>query len=269
MPVALDVVIPCYNAAATLTRAAESALAQAQVRHVWLIDDASTDHSPQIISRLTTASNRIFSARLPDNGGVSRARNWGLLQSNADYIAFLDADDAYETGALAAATVALAQHPQLGLVRLKLKAVGLPARYAGHPKLPEAWQRLEMTVGGNTVFRRSLLLACGGFPADELFKRFGGEDAALGIALTRSSIVGTLFGANEPAVLHYYRPGMHAERLLDAALFAQTAPRISAADLAAAEAVSQRISRQLTDLHACLTPPQTGIMPLFPERPPA
>ncbi|KLT73326.1 glycosyltransferase [Neisseria arctica] len=261
----LDVIIPCYNAASTITRAAESALAQTQVRYVWLIDDASTDTSRDIIRQLASAHPRIKPSFLPDNGGVSRARNWGMLQSDADYLAFLDADDAYEAGALEAALIALTQYAELSLVRLKLKPVGLPERYLRHCGLPSAWQRLEMTVGGNTVFRKNALLACGGFPQDEIFKRFGGEDAALGIALTRSSVVGTLFGENEPGVLHYCRKGMHAERLLDTALFNRSHSEITNDDLAAAEAVTQRICSRLNSIRNSL-PQQTGIMPLFPSR---
>lgn len=266
MTALLDVVIPCYQAAATLARAAESALAQPEVRHVWLVDDASTDDTRAAMNALAAALPRIRCAFLPDNGGVARARNWGLLQSDAEYVAFLDADDAYETGALAAAMMALPLYPHISLIRLKLKAVGLPERYRRHPGLAQAWQRLQMTVGGNTVFRRSVLLACGGFPQDELFRRFGGEDAALGIALTRTSVVGTLFGEDEPAVLHYCRDGMHAERLLDLALFNIPHPHIHTDHLAQAEAVTERICRQLAAAREALSPPQTGIMPLLPER---
>lgn len=41
---------------------------------------------------------------MPKNGGVAKARNWGAIQSEAEFIAFLDADDAYENGALQVAT---------------------------------------------------------------------------------------------------------------------------------------------------------------------
>ena len=152
-------------------------------------------------------------------GGTARARNWGALQSRADFTAFLDADDAYEVSALLPAYTALSRFTYLSLVRLKLRPVGFPNRYLTHPDFNRAWQQLEMTVGGNTVFRRNTLLACGGFPQDEIFRTFGGEDAALGIALTRSSVVGTLFGEQDAAVRHTYRPNIHAERLLELALY--------------------------------------------------
>ena len=258
----LDVIIPCYNAAATLRAAAESALAQSRVRTVWLVDDASQDDTAEVMSQLAAQYPQIRCACLPQNGGAAQARNWGVLQSDADFAAFLDADDAYETEALAPAYLALETIPYLALVRLKLRPAGFPDHYTAHPAFAEAWQRLEMTVGGNMVFRRSVLLACGGFPQDALFRRFGGEDAALGIALTRAAVVGTLFGDNDPAVIHNHRPGIHAEKLLDAALFGKIPDGMTAQHQAEAEAVTQRICAAVEGLKTTLSFGQTGITAL-------
>ncbi len=261
----LDVAIPVYNAAATLEAATMSALQQPQVDTVWLVDDASTDNSLAVMQRLQQQhAERVRIIALPQNGGVSVARNQALWRSQAECIAFLDADDAYLPGALEAPWVALSQQPMLGLVRLGLLAQGFPTHFMQHPGFARAWQSLEMTVGGNTVFRRAVLLACGGFPEDALFRRLGGEDAALGIALTRASVVGTLFA--EKTVVHNYRPGMHAERLLNAHLGLLSSAPASAEDLAAAEAVTQRIVQQLAAVRASLDVAQTGICPLHITR---
>ncbi|WP_373740482.1 glycosyltransferase family 2 protein [Neisseria sp.] len=266
MQPALDVVIPCYNAEGTLRRAAESAVRQKPVQTVWLIDDASSDGTAVVMAELAAEFPDIIRCEyLPQNGGVSRARNWGLLQSSAEFTAFLDADDEYENGALDAAHMALSHYPYLGLVRLKLAAVGLPERYAQHENLPAVWRQLEMTVGGNTVFRRSLLLAAGGFPQDKLFCQFGGEDGALGIAFTRANVVGTLFAPESSGVRHYCRDGMHAERLLDAGLFGVSDPHITEAHRLEAEAVTQRICNALAGVKANLVFGQTGITELTAE----
>ena len=261
----LDVIIPCYNAADTLAAAAASALAQADVRHVWLVDDASTDQTADIMRQLAAAHPRIQCTRLAENGGAARARNWGALQSDADFTAFLDADDTYEPNVLSPAYMALAQFSYLSLVRLKLRPVGFPQSYTGHADFKKAWQQLEMTVGGNTVFRRSVLLACGGFPQDELFRKFGGEDGALGIALTRSSVVGTLFDDNDAAVCHRYRTGIHAEHLLNAVLFDKARSDITDTDYAEAEAVTQRICNRLEEIRSHAQHPQNGIMKLHAQ----
>lgn len=100
---------------------------------------------------------------MPKNGGVAKARNWGAIQSEAEFIAFLDADDAYENGALQVASKIFEFKPETSLVRLNLKPVDLAERYSSHPNFDFAWQHMQMTCGGNVVFRRTFFLACGGF----------------------------------------------------------------------------------------------------------
>ncbi len=262
-----DIVIPCYNCASTLQRAVESCLKQPELNRLWLIDDASTDETWPLIQTLRqNHSERISSCRLPENGGVARARNWGALQSNADIVAFLDADDAYQENALSAAVMSFAKFDYLGLIRLRLIPIGLPERYANHPNLAKVWQILNMTGGGNTIFRRNFLLACGGFPQDELFRHFGGEDGALGIATVNSSVVGTLFDDKEPGVLHYCRKGMHAERLLDAHLFHTHHPDITSDRITQAEHITETINARLASLKKILNVAQCGTMPIQVER---
>lgn len=262
----LDVIIPCFNVEQTLSRAVLSCVQQPELNEIWLIDDGSSDNTWAEMQKLAAVYPQIRTERLPENGGVARARNWGALQSSADLIAFLDADDAYEQGALEAAYFSFQNFDYLGLIRLKVKPVGLSERYAQHEKIDHAWRILEMTVGGNMVFRRNFFLACGGFPRNELFHHFGGEDGALGLATTYNSVVGTLFGENEPAVLHYCRDGMHAERLLEAFLYDLHDPRITQEHKDEADGVTQNIGDKLQNLKTILSVAQYGIMPLQVSR---
>lgn len=256
----IDVIIPCYNAVSTLQRAIQSVLDQPELGHLWLIDDGSSDD--------TLALARHFEAQLPQkirvdvmpqNGGVAKARNWGALQSRAEFIAFLDADDAYQRGALQVAQGIFHFRPETGLVRLGLKAVGMPERYTNHPEFAKAWQVMQMTCGGNMVFRRAFFLACGGFPQDALFREFGGEDGALGIATTQIAQVATAF--DEVGVLHYCREGMHAERLLEALLFNRHDSNITSEKLQQADQVTQSICHQIQLLAQCLQS-EKGIYPV-------
>ena len=41
----IDVIIPCYNAEQTLSRAVQSALSQTYLGKIWLIDDGSKDNT--------------------------------------------------------------------------------------------------------------------------------------------------------------------------------------------------------------------------------
>jgi len=97
-PAPVDVIIPVYNAADYVARAAASALATPGAR-VILVDDGSTDGSAEVCDRL--AEDPRVQVLHQANRGASSARNTGLAAATADYVAFLDADDVLIPGALA------------------------------------------------------------------------------------------------------------------------------------------------------------------------
>lgn len=261
----IDVIIPCYNAEQTLERAVRSVLNQPHLGTLWLIDDASTDQTLLLAQQFATQyPEKIKVEQMPRNSGVAKTRNWGVLQSAAEIIAFLDADDAYESHALTLASSVFHFRPEILVLRLALTPIGIAERYSSHPNFEFAWQHMRMTCGGNVVFRRAFFLACGGFPQHQLFRELGGEDGALGIATTQVSQVGTLF--NEPGVLHYCRDGMHAERLLEAILFNKVPKNITTEQMAEAQAVTDNICRQIEVLKCGLNSESFGVTPLVLER---
>ena len=261
----IDVIIPCYNAEQPLQRAVQSVLNQAELGTLWISDDASTDNTFALAKQFEAqVPHKIKVEQMPRNSGVAKARNWGALQSDAEFIAFLDADDAYENGALQVAEAIFHFRPEAMVVRLTLKPVGIAERYASHPNFEYAWQHMRMTCGGNVVFRRAFFLACGGFPQHQLFRELGGEDGALGIATTKISYVATAF--TEAGVLHYCRDGMHAERLLDAILFNKRPKGVTEEKMAQANAVTDNICQQVTELVKSLEKRNVGIYPLVLER---
>lgn len=261
----IDVIIPCYNAAQTLERAVKSVLNQPHLGTLWLIDDASTDQTLSLAQQFAAQyPEKINVEQMPRNSGVAKTRNWGALQSAAEIIAFLDADDAYEPEALTLASSVFHFRPEIQVLRLALSPVGIAERYSAHPNFDFAWQHMRMTCGGNVVFRRAFFLACGGFPQHQLFRELGGEDGALGIATTQVCQVGTLF--NEPGVLHYCRDGMHAERLLDAILFNKIPPDITDEKMNEAQAVTDKICQQMRLLRDGLTADNVGVIPLALQR---
>lgn len=258
----LDVIIPCYQAAETLERAVNSCLQQSGVTNIILVDDGSTDNTWELIQILQSQYSQVIGLKMPENSGVAMARNWGTLHSQADLVAFLDADDAYEEQALAPIASVFYYLPELSLLRLKFTPVNLSDEYLQHPKFDYAWEIVQMTGAGNTVFRRNILLAAGGFPQDELFKRLGGEDGALGIALVKSTAVGTLFEEKYQGVKLYCRPGMHAEGLLRAALFNEHHENITHNDMAYANRVTEKIIKRLKQCQSILQVNDAGRRPI-------
>lgn len=257
----IDVIIPCFNAEQTLQRAVQSVLNQPELGTLWLVDDGSSDNTLALAESFAAqVPQKIRVEQMPKNGGAAKARNWGALQSQAEFIAFLDADDAYESNALQVAKAIFTFRPETLLVRLALKPIGLAERYLSHPDFKRAWQTMAMTCGGNVVFQRAFFLACGGFPQHQLFRQFGGEDGALGIATTKVALVATAF--DDVGVLHFCRDGMHAEHLLDAMLFGKSREAITEREIAQANQVSEQIRYQIDSLRNGLNSLNIGICPM-------
>ncbi|WP_434673391.1 glycosyltransferase family 2 protein [Pseudomonas sp. R1-15] len=116
--VLISVVIPAYNYAETLPRAVNSVIAQlgGARAELLVIDDGSTDATPQVLAQLQAEHAGLFRALRKPNGGLSSVRNRGIEEARGQYLIFLDADDEMAPGALAAATRHVASHPETRLI---------------------------------------------------------------------------------------------------------------------------------------------------------
>ncbi|MCS4117580.1 glycosyltransferase family 2 protein [Salinibacter ruber] len=86
----VSIIIPCYNKERFVGEAIESALSTSYGnKEVIVIDDGSTDKSPQVIREY---ENNIIWER-QENRGAPAARNRGISISDGEFIKFLDADD--------------------------------------------------------------------------------------------------------------------------------------------------------------------------------
>lgn len=91
--VLLTVVIPVYNVEKYLKRCIESILIQEWKNYdILLVDDGSTDSSPQICDDYAKVYDFI-SVIHKKNGGLSEARNTGISHAKGDYVYFPDSDD--------------------------------------------------------------------------------------------------------------------------------------------------------------------------------
>lgn len=258
------VVMPCHNAAETVVEAVASALQQSAVSCIYIVDDASTDDSFGLLHNLASRyPSRIKVLQTPVKSGAAVARNWGVMHVNESIVAFLDADDVYRPHALDAAVMAFHCIPQLAMVRLPLHPWGVPEKYAAHEGFKRAWRSVEMTGAGNMVILKTVFLAAGGFPQDALFRRFGGEDAALGLALHDTVMVGTLF--EDVGVLYRYKSGSHCQRLLNAHLFQHMPEGLLQNHLDEANAVTERIVQNLKRMSGVLAGSMGKVVPLLVE----
>ncbi len=93
----VSVVIPAFNAARLIGAAIASAQAQSQPPdEIIVIDDCSTDDTGGVVREMMASDDRIALLRTPRNSGPGAARNLGLTRAGGDWIALLDADDAFD-----------------------------------------------------------------------------------------------------------------------------------------------------------------------------
>ena len=89
----ISVVVPAYNASATLQRCIESVEAQSYSNlEILIIDDGSTDGTRELAVELSEADKRIVVISQA-NAGRSAARNRGIEAAIGDWVIFLDSDD--------------------------------------------------------------------------------------------------------------------------------------------------------------------------------
>lgn len=97
----VSVVIPCFNSGDTIERAIESIANQTMLpKEVIIVNDCSTDgRTDEVLKKIKIKYRHIFDLKIINNKvnrGPGESRNVGWDNSNEDFIAFLDADDAWD-----------------------------------------------------------------------------------------------------------------------------------------------------------------------------
>jgi glycosyltransferase involved in cell wall biosynthesis len=224
----VSVIIPTRNRSALLPRAVESArLAGARVE-VIVVDDASTDATPEVCARLGVRHLRAR-RRL----GPSGARNVGLVASTAEFVSFLDDDDVRLPGSLDAQTAALASSPEAGFTYGRVlygDGEGRPTGGSYPEECPRgdifwALMRRNFIPCPSVVFRRECLLRVGLLDEDvpgvedwDLWVRIAEQFGALSdeqpVAVWRRPTVESGQFTSRPERLHRLARRLHREKWL-------------------------------------------------------
>lgn len=112
----VSVVIPCWRCADVIGRAVASVSAQTEPpREIILVDDASGDGTLEKLQELASKAphRNIRAVSLARNQGPGIARNAGWDIAQGDYVAFLDADDAWHSRKLEIQVKWMLQHPEV------------------------------------------------------------------------------------------------------------------------------------------------------------
>ena len=126
---AVSVILPFYNASATLERAVSSIVKQSFTDwELLLIDDGSTDTGYELAQKRAAADQHIRLIRNDSNCGIVFSLNKGIDNAKAGLLARMDADDWSHPERLEKQVRYLQQHPETGLVSCGVKHEGSPSQ---------------------------------------------------------------------------------------------------------------------------------------------
>jgi glycosyltransferase involved in cell wall biosynthesis len=198
----ISVIIPAYNASRTVGATVDSVLAQSFADfELLVIDDGSQDETGDVVAERDDP--RVNCVRT-ENGGVSAARNRGLELARGSYVAFLDADDAWEPTKLERQHGTMSERPEVGLCFASTQHVGDDLRpIALHP----APQRSDYSEGNIIAGSASSVMA-----RTSAIQEAGPFDPRLSLCADwdmwlRMSVITRFLGVDEPLVLYRTVPG--------------------------------------------------------------
>lgn len=181
-----SVVIPLFNKEKYIKRTVESVLHQVYDDfELLVIDDGSTDGSADVVRAFSDTRIRLI---YQDNCGETCARNRGIKEAADNYIAFLDADDAWDPNFLLNIKQLIDKYPQAGAfgtaydivdsngVKSKVRLSGLPGGEGWSGILPDYFECLH--GGESPLHSSSICIAKGTFESVGFFTdgiKIGGD----------------------------------------------------------------------------------------------
>ena len=218
-----------HNGASFVQKAVESVLNQTLPAFEFIImDDGSTDETPEILSRCADPRLRVVRQR---NSGQLAALNRGLELATGEYIARQDADDVWLPGRLAWQVLFLERHVSVGAVGAQAVMIDSADRPFAVTRLPTRpislrWQLLFESpfVHCAVLLRRAVLASTGPYRTDDEVGPVA--DYELWSRVSRSAGI-----ANAPFPLVMYREHAAAMTKREADAFASKAPSVREANV--------------------------------------
>ena len=132
----VSIIMPVYNAEKYVSEAIESVRNQSYENwELIIVDDGSTDRSPEIINAYSRKDPRIKSFH-QKNQGVSMARNFALCQTHGEYVTFIDSDDVYHPDRLHRMVQIFEKYPNCDIV------------FSRHTEFMGEWKYSEASSSG-------------------------------------------------------------------------------------------------------------------------
>jgi GT2 family glycosyltransferase len=113
----ISVVLPTFNGERYLEQAAASCLNQTYRNlELIIVDDASTDNTPEIIARLAASDSRIVVIRHAENRKLPASLNTGFAKARGEYLTWTSDDNYYHPAALRTLAEILRKKPEVDIV---------------------------------------------------------------------------------------------------------------------------------------------------------
>lgn len=201
----VSVIIPAYNAMRYLPKTLDSVLQQTfSDFEVLIINDGSSDTIIEWGAKITDTRVQLTTQ---SNQGVSAARNAGITMMQGEYIAFLDADDLWESTHLEKQVSYLNNHPAIGVVYTWTQLIDECDRATGRLFASQAegtiWQELlendVISTGSSAMVRRCCLDSVGGFDTELAHA----EDLELWLRIAQRYQIGVI---KEPLTMYRQHP---------------------------------------------------------------
>lgn len=174
-----------YNGEQYLQEAIESILNQTYSDfELIIIDDASTDSTPQIIQSYRDPRIRVI--RNNENLGLTKSLNKGLTLAKGEYVARMDADDISLPERFEKQVAFLDSHPEVAVVGTAKQLINRRGTILGTyiPPLQPQYRdflKTNLITHGSVMVRREILKAYGGY--NELFRK--SQDYALWLEMAK------------------------------------------------------------------------------------
>ena len=152
----VSVIIPTYNRASMLRQALESVRLQGvEDVEIIIVDSHSTDETLQVIQEFQPGILHLQQKRL----GVAAARNLGIRNASAPFIAFLDSDDLWLADKLKRQLDFLQQHPEVALVYARMWSYSVESPQKRRLDPPTVARSFEQLLNGrNTVTTSTVIV---------------------------------------------------------------------------------------------------------------
>ena len=177
----VSVVIPCRKNADYVARAVYSCLRQEHLHEVIVVDSGVESSGRSELQRLAKDFPAI--KIVVGGGSAGSDRNHGARMATGEFLCFLDVNDDFLKGYLAAAVHELDSRPQFSGVKVGMQFVDAayePLVLPGDPR----YMALIASSACNLLLRREAFERLGGFPEDQRFEGpLGGDDAAFSRAV--------------------------------------------------------------------------------------